>query len=405
MDMRTENATSGAGGSRLIGALLREAREATGMSVAEVSRALRIRQVYVEAIESDDYPSLPGKTYVLGFLRSYSDLLGLDGDDVVQRYRRQAEYSGLPQSPLNFPAREMESRVPRGAVVVLSLALAGAAIYGGTRYFGSNDTHRVDRVSPVPDRLIAEARDTTQPVAPPRLDPSSAYAAQMPVGADSLDPSRSTASATLPAFDPLPSVPVPQIDSSTVPPAMLSGPGGAPPGSQVAAASPPVPAAQSAPAPIKPLAAKPAEKPSEKPPEKPPEKPNEKLGAKPDDKRQTAVAPAANAGTSQIASLPPSTDDAAPPKPRDVVVVARVDSWIEVRDVSNRPLVSLLLRVGDSYRVPSGANYRLVTGDLRGLEVRVDGVPVPQKGTDDGKVHRTLSLDGDRLQAGNGMVQ
>lgn len=390
-----ENATNGAGGSRLIGALLREAREATGMSVAEVSRALRIRQVYVEAIESDDYKSLPGKTYVLGFLRSYSDLLGLDADDVVQRYRRQTEYSGLAQSPLNFPAREMDSRVPRGAVVVLSLALAGAAIYGGTRYFGSNDTHRVDRVSPVPDRLVVEARDTTQPVAPPRLDPSSAYAAQMPVGHENADSSRSMASASLPSFEPASSVPVPQIDSSTVPLAMLSGPAGTPMG-PVAAASP-APAVQPAPAPAKPPAVKAAEKPNEAPTDKP------------GDKRQAVGAPAggaaANAGANQTASLPSQPDGAAPPKPLDVVVVARVDSWIEVRDLNNRPLVSLLLRVGDSYRVPSGANYRLVTGDLRGLEVRVDGVPVPQKGTDDGKVHRTLSLDGDRLQAGDGMVQ
>jgi hypothetical protein len=93
------------------------------------------------------------------------------------------------------------------------------------------------------------------------------------------------------------------------------------------------------------------------------------------------------------------------PAPRDVIVVARVDSWIEVRDLNNRPLVSLLLRVGDSYRVPSGANYRLVTGDLRGLEVRVDGISVPQRNVDDGHLHRTMSLDTDRLRTGTGLVE
>jgi len=362
---------------RLIGALLREARENIGMSVPEVSRALRIRQVYLEAIEADDYASLPGKTYVLGFLRSYAELLGLDADDVSLRYRRQSEYSSLPQSSLNFPIRDIESRMPRGAVIVLSLLLAGGAVYGGARYFGGDTVNKVDRVAPVPDRLIADSKPTPPPVpayTPPRQDPASAYAAQMPQAGDKGNEGNEAPKPPPAAVAP----PVAVAPPAPIPPAT--------PMPQIDAAPPP----QVAAAPTQPAA------PPVAAPATPATKPPATAATKPNDKPTPST---------QTATLPPKTEDPPAPKPRDVVVVARVDSWIEVRDINNRPLVSLLLRVGDSYRVPSGANYRLVTGDLRGLEVRVDGVSVPQKGTDDGRLHRTLSLDGDRLRAGSGMVE
>jgi cytoskeletal protein RodZ len=385
----TDDTMSGSGAERLIGARLREARENIGMSMPEVSRALRIRQIYLQAIETDDYAALPGKTYVLGFLRSYAELLGLDAYDVVQHYRRQSEYNSLPQSPLNFPIRDFEQRVPRGAVIALSVLLAAGAIYGGSRYFGSGETSKVDRVAPVPDRLIASAPAPAPSYSPPLKDPASAYAAQMPVGNE--DASRQTT----PSEPPAPA-PVVQIDSAplggTVP-AVAPSPT-APVPSVTAAAPAPVASAPPA-APVVAVPAAPAAQPA---------KPN--AAAKPTDKPVAQpAAPAAAPPGSQVAALPPKADESVQPKPRDIMVVARVDSWIEVRDLNNRPLVSLLLRVGDSYRVPSGANYRLVTGDLRGLEVRVDGVAVPQRGTDDGRLHRTMSLDADRLSAGSGMVE
>jgi cytoskeletal protein RodZ len=138
----------------------------------------------------------------------------------------------------------------------------------------------------------------------------------------------------------------------------------------------------------------------------PPLKPGKTETVKPTPQQQTQalnqaqqVQAAQALQNQQVAALPP-----APAKPREIVVVARVDSWIEVRDGNNKPLASLLLRVGDSYRVPEGANYRLVTGDVRGLEVRVDGVAVRQRGMDDNKPHRTLSLDADRLRGGSAVA-
>lgn len=369
-----------------VGALLREARESLGLDLPDVARGLRIRLVYLQGIESDNYGQLPGNTYVLGFLRSYAEFLGLDGDDVVARYRRQLDYRDLPTPSLNFPVREPEARLPRAAVIVLSLLVAAGVVYGGARWLGDDGLKSVDRVAPVPDRLASETRPAPSPSFA-RNDPSSAFAAVTP------QPSESTAAAlNQPAPAAAPVVPLaapvaaaPEATSSGIAPAIEP-----PPGTQVATAEP------------------------NRAPAVPPVKPARPESGKPETARAEPVKPTPQQQTQalnqaqQTQSQPQQTQTAAlptpAPKPRDIVVVARVDSWIEVRDGNNQPLASLLLRVGDSYRVPEGANYRLVTGDVRGLEVRVDGVAVRQRGADDNKLHRSLSLDGDRLRSGTAVT-
>lgn len=361
-----------------VGALLREARQSLGLELSEVARGLRIRFVYLQGIENDNYGQLPGKTYVLGFLRSYAEYLGLDGDDVVARYRRQLEDRGLPAPSLNFPLREPEARVPRGAILLLSVVLAAGAVYGGARYLGDEGIKTVDRVAPVPDRLASDTRPTPLPSFTPRNDPSSAFAAVTPQPTESSPAPQAVAAAPVPS--PAPAEPP---AASGVAPATEPPTGAQPVATQTATALPAVP-------PVKP--AKP------EPVKNEPAKPD---ALKPTPRQQTQALNQGQTvqGATQTAALPP-----APPKPRDIVVVARVDSWIEVRDGNNQPLASLLLRVGDSYRVPEGANYRLVTGDVRGLEVRVDGVAVRQRGADDSKPHRTLSLDGERLRTGTAVA-
>jgi cytoskeleton protein RodZ len=368
-----------------VGALLREARESLNLDLPAAARGLRIRQVYLQGIESDNYSQLPGKTYVLGFLRSYAEFLGLDGDDVVARYRQQLDDRDLPAPSLNFPLREAEARLPRGAVLLLSLVLAGGAVYGGARWLGDESLKTVDRVSPVPERLIGDTRPAPAPSFTPRNDPSSAFAAVTPQPTES-GSSASVLSQPTPAAPPV-AVVAPPAAQPLATPAPSE-----PVSAAVAPATEPPPGAQIATA--------------ERLPGVPPLKPGKPETVKPTPQQQTQalnqaqqIQAAQALQNQQVAALPP-----APAKPREIVVVARVDSWIEVRDGNNKPLASLLLRVGDSYRVPEGANYRLVTGDVRGLEVRVDGVAVRQRGMDDNKPHRTLSLDADRLRGGSAVA-
>jgi cytoskeleton protein RodZ len=65
------------------GALLREAREAAGLSLDAVAQQLKLAPRQVEALESGDYSRLPGRTFVRGFMRNYARLLHLDDEALL----------------------------------------------------------------------------------------------------------------------------------------------------------------------------------------------------------------------------------------------------------------------------------------------------------------------------------
>src|SRR5262245_40604116 len=86
-----------------VGELLRMTRERQGQELQSVANQLRIRLAYLQAIEDGRFRDLPGSTYAVGFVRSYADYLGLDGGDVVRRFREEAaRVRGRPK--LVFPA-------------------------------------------------------------------------------------------------------------------------------------------------------------------------------------------------------------------------------------------------------------------------------------------------------------
>src|ERR1700748_2083371 len=75
-----------------VGQDLRAARIRRGDDLAAVSRALKIRKDHLDALEGDRLGDLSGKTYAIGFVRSYARHLGLDASAMVERFK--AEVSG-----------------------------------------------------------------------------------------------------------------------------------------------------------------------------------------------------------------------------------------------------------------------------------------------------------------------
>lgn len=73
-----------------VGELLRNTRLKKGKTLGDVSKDLCIRKVYLEAIENLDTKNLPQMPYGLGFVRSYSEYLGLNSARIVQAYRQAA---------------------------------------------------------------------------------------------------------------------------------------------------------------------------------------------------------------------------------------------------------------------------------------------------------------------------
>lgn len=73
------------------GHLLREARKKKRRRYRKLSSELGIPQKYLEALEEDDYSSLPSETYVRGYIRAYSKKLGLVPEVVLKAYERYLE--------------------------------------------------------------------------------------------------------------------------------------------------------------------------------------------------------------------------------------------------------------------------------------------------------------------------
>jgi len=67
-----------------IGKFLRERREAKGISLIDAENDLKIRKKYLQAIEEGNINLIPGRTYLVGYLRNYSRYLGVDEENINQ---------------------------------------------------------------------------------------------------------------------------------------------------------------------------------------------------------------------------------------------------------------------------------------------------------------------------------
>jgi hypothetical protein len=107
-----------------IGNSLREARERQGLGYPEIELATKIRAKYIRALEEEDFTAIPGDAYIRGFLRSYADYLGLDGDVYVDEYASRFITSWrdeLPPKPSERPRVRTRGRPADRRVVLLAI--------------------------------------------------------------------------------------------------------------------------------------------------------------------------------------------------------------------------------------------------------------------------------------------
>ena len=110
-----------------IGNSLREARLRQGLELADVEAATKIRGKYIGALEQERFEVLPAQTYVKGFLRSYAEFLGLDGQLYVDEYNSRY-VTGEDDVPFRPRRSTGERRRPRRAELSVVLgALVGIA--------------------------------------------------------------------------------------------------------------------------------------------------------------------------------------------------------------------------------------------------------------------------------------
>ncbi len=140
-------------GGAKIGPVLEKARKEKGLTLEEVEQATKIRKRYLAGLEREDYGVLPDAVYVQGFLKTYANYLGLDGEELSRelkdqrRPRRERGIAyGVPKTsefdrPLLNPGELAKTRnrrtVSGSTILTLIVALlALAAIVGSLYYVG-----------------------------------------------------------------------------------------------------------------------------------------------------------------------------------------------------------------------------------------------------------------------------
>jgi cytoskeletal protein RodZ len=110
-----------------IGNSLREARLRQGADFPEIEQGTKIRAKYLRALEDEQFDVLPAQTYVKGFLRSYAEFLGLDGQLYVDEYNSRFVVGEEEQPTRPRRSAPQASRGVRVQSRVVLLTLLGIA--------------------------------------------------------------------------------------------------------------------------------------------------------------------------------------------------------------------------------------------------------------------------------------
>ncbi|HSK86098.1 MAG TPA: RodZ domain-containing protein [Rubrobacter sp.] len=137
-------------GEAEIGRILEQKRKERGLSLEEVEQATKIRKRYLKGLEREDFAILPDAVYAMGFLKTYANYLGLDGEALSRqlkssrktRSQRGITYDPKPESdfekPLITPSGlrgAQKRKISTSAMVTVIVAVLALAAVIGALYF------------------------------------------------------------------------------------------------------------------------------------------------------------------------------------------------------------------------------------------------------------------------------
>jgi len=324
-----------------VGQDLRAARLRRGDEIAQVSRALKIRKDHLEALEEDRLEDLPGKTYAVGFVRSYARHLGLDASAYVERFKR--EIAGRAEDKVHEPAPIHDDdgrRLPQGWRIITGAVLI---------LLGWGAWH-----------LLSPGMNSNQPVPPaPVLNPPKPAAPPTPAPVETTPSSPVTNAAPPAAGDSASSSSPPGQEAALPPPAA---------GAKTPATSlPPANAANSA----------------------SPTAPRSDTSTA--SRADTTAAPRSETAAAAPASGVGAVYGIGNLNPR-VILRARGDVRITVKTADGETVLNRDLKSGDSYQVPNVPGMTMATDNAGDVELDLDGIALGRAGEPEQILGR-ISLD------------
>ena len=376
-----------------LGEDLKHARLLAGHSLEDVSKVLRIRLSYLRSLESGEFDELPGLTYAIGFLRSYSSYLDLDSEAMVARLKQGSD-GAIAKPDLSFHVPNREISRPRPILIFIVLVFVGIA-YGGWHLYSTQGQIANELVTDVSTTLtevagfsnddevmvaIASGSDNPVEVSPEEKIKSLEI---------SRDPLSDDEGAVITEYEESKNLKATDSDKELIVNSNLN---------RNNMGSDPAPDAESAQTSIESSSAAVVNTSSLKSIPLDTQSVNSNNSNSVPDTVGTKFSEKA---TEVIGHEEPKVYGAENTNTR-VIITATEDSWVQIQGPKNELIFTRILRDGDIFQVPNRDGLKMVTGNAGALEIRVDGNLLDSIGPI-GVVRRDLSLNPEQLLAANGI--
>jgi cytoskeleton protein RodZ len=163
-----------------VGAELKGAREALGLTVSEVAHQLKLAPRQVEALEAGRFDELPGGTFVRGMLRNYARLVKLAPEPLLERIAGRLEAPDASRLAARYRQPvPFSDNTRRSTFVYLGLSLAVLALGGGVAYQWYHEHNAPAELAAVNRPAVKPALAPAAPRAEPKVAPASVEAQQV----------------------------------------------------------------------------------------------------------------------------------------------------------------------------------------------------------------------------------
>lgn len=138
-----------------VGEILRRCRVKYNITYEQAEQDIRIKAEHLEALEHNSIERLPGRVYVFGFVRTYSDYLGLDGEKMVQLLKKQqGRKIEKPRPKISVSLEDEEEQKNPGFPVIGVSAIGFVAVLILIGTVATPDT--AQEIPPVPQQLVSQ---------------------------------------------------------------------------------------------------------------------------------------------------------------------------------------------------------------------------------------------------------
>ena len=177
-----------------IGPLLEKKRLEKGLSLKEAEQATKIRTRYLKGLEREDPTSLPDPVYARGFLKTYANFLGLDGEQLSREFRdhraprreRYLDYERPQRGEFDQPiinpggVDDAERRRISGATIftIVLAVLVLAVVIGALYYVGSRSTGNIPNNAPEEELVVEQEAEDDSSREEPAAGPESKTGAE-----------------------------------------------------------------------------------------------------------------------------------------------------------------------------------------------------------------------------------